>query len=73
MWLNLNCVISVLDGAVLDWIPLLLGRLWLVTHVHHYRKLFKTYGGGARENSGDGNEVVMGGYAGSAITEGGSG
>jgi len=39
MWLNLNCVISVLDGAVLDWIALLMGRLWLVTHVRHYRKL----------------------------------
>ena len=41
MWLNLNCVISVLNGAVLDWIALLTGRLWLVTHVCHYRKLLK--------------------------------
>jgi len=41
MWLNLNCVISVLNGAVLDWIALLTGRLWLVTHVRHYRKLLK--------------------------------
>jgi hypothetical protein len=32
-----------------DWVALLTGRLWLVTQVRHYRKLFKTQGGDSRD------------------------
>jgi hypothetical protein len=49
-------------SAVLDWMALLTGRLWLVTYVRHYRKLFKI------EGEPEGylelvTKVVTGGYA----------
>jgi len=54
MWLNLNHVISVLEGVILDWIALLTGRLWPETREPHYQKLFENRGG-TREIIGGGD------------------
>jgi len=40
MVLVLDSVISALHRSIWDWVALLTGRLWLVTRVRHYRKLY---------------------------------
>ena len=64
-WGRIYSVLSLLLSVRFrDWIALLTGRLWLVTHVRHYRKLFKTH---KEEDPEISSEIVAGvvvvGYA----------